>query len=177
MELCLHLISVSSSLKSLRICGIEELISLPKELQHVSTLQTLKIEHCYGLATSPDWIGRLTSLTQLSIIAWPKLTSLPEEMRSLRHLCQLRIFTLTSLHRLFIQLMPNLVSLPKGLQYVSMLKTLRIWSSSSLATVPDWIGSISHQSSLTELSIRGCSKLMSLSKEVRSISNRKQVKN
>ena len=93
MELCLHLISVSSSLKSLRICGIEELISLPKELQHVSTLQTLKIEHCYGLATLPDWIGRLTSLTQLTIIDCPKLTSLPEEMRSLRHLRQLRIFS------------------------------------------------------------------------------------
>ena len=93
MELCLHLISVSSSLKSLRICGIEELISLPKELQHVSTLQTLKIEHCYGLATLPDWIGRLTSLTQLTIIDCPKLTSLPEEMRSLRHLHQLRIFS------------------------------------------------------------------------------------
>ncbi|XP_034703028.1 putative disease resistance protein RGA3 isoform X2 [Vitis riparia] len=90
-ELCLHLISVSSSLKSLHICGIEELISLPEGLQHVSTLQTLTISSCSSLATLPDWIGSLTSLSYLSIQHCTELRSLPEEMRSLRHLYALEI--------------------------------------------------------------------------------------
>ncbi|KAL6327853.1 hypothetical protein AAG906_026527 [Vitis piasezkii] len=92
MELCLHLISVSSSLKSLRICRIEELTSLPKGLQHVSTLQTLTIRGCSSLATLPDWIGRLTSLSELFIKYCPELRSLPEEMRFLRHLHTLEIY-------------------------------------------------------------------------------------
>ncbi|RVX02977.1 putative disease resistance protein RGA3 [Vitis vinifera] len=92
VELCLHLISASSSLKSLSIRCINDLISLPEGLQHLSTLQTLKIEHCYGLATLPDWIGSLTSLSNLSIECCPELRSLPEEMRSLRHLHTLEIY-------------------------------------------------------------------------------------
>ncbi|KAL6327876.1 hypothetical protein AAG906_026557 [Vitis piasezkii] len=91
-ELCLHLISVSSSLKSLRIYRIEELISLPEGLQHVSTLQTLTISSCSSLATLPDWIGSLTSLSNLSITFCHDLRSLPEEMRSLRHLHTLEIY-------------------------------------------------------------------------------------
>ncbi|KAL6328510.1 hypothetical protein AAG906_038705 [Vitis piasezkii] len=82
VELCLHLISVSSSLKSLSIRRINDLISLPEGLQHVSTLQTLTIRGCSSLATLPDWIGRLTSLSELCIDECPNLTSLPEEMRS-----------------------------------------------------------------------------------------------
>ncbi|KAL6327844.1 hypothetical protein AAG906_026518 [Vitis piasezkii] len=92
VELCLHLISVSSSLKSLSITRINDLISLPEGLQHVSTLQTLRIEYSSGLATLPDWIGRLTSLSELHIEHCHNLTSLPEEMRSLRHLHTLEIY-------------------------------------------------------------------------------------
>ncbi|RVX02812.1 putative disease resistance protein RGA3 [Vitis vinifera] len=91
VELCLHLISVSSSLKSVSIRRINDLISLPEGLQHVSTLQTLTIRGCSSLATLPDWIGRLTSLSELCIEKCPNLTSLPEEMRSLRHLHTLKI--------------------------------------------------------------------------------------
>ena len=42
-ELCFHLMCLSSSLKSLEISGIEDVISLPEELQHLSTIQTLTI--------------------------------------------------------------------------------------------------------------------------------------
>ena len=91
VELRLHLISVSSSLKSLSIRRINDPISLPEGLQHVSTLQTLRISGCFSLATLPDWIGSLTSLSYLSIQYCPELRSLPEEMRSLRHLYTLEI--------------------------------------------------------------------------------------
>ena len=40
VNLCLHLIYVSSSLKHLFISGIKNVISLPERLQHLSNLQT-----------------------------------------------------------------------------------------------------------------------------------------
>lgn len=93
-ELCSHLISVSSSLKSLEITGIEDLMSLPVGMQHVSTLQTLSISDS---STLPDWIRLLTSLTELHISHCRELTSLPEEMWSLCNLLTLSIFNFTYL--------------------------------------------------------------------------------
>ena len=92
MELCLQLICASSSLKSLKISDVEDLISFPQGLQHLSTLQTLSISRCENLASLPDSIGYLTSLTELQINFCPKLTSLPEEIRSLQNLQTLEIF-------------------------------------------------------------------------------------
>ena len=80
VELCLHFICAFSSLKSLEISNLEDLISLSLGLQHLSTLQTLTISHGENLASLPYSIGCLTSLTQLQIIFCPKLTSLPKEM-------------------------------------------------------------------------------------------------
>ncbi|KAL6314360.1 hypothetical protein AAG906_021190 [Vitis piasezkii] len=77
------LLVTASSLESVSIERIDDLITLPDELhQHASTLQTLEIWICTRLATLPHWIGNLSSLTQLRICDCPKLTSLPEEMRS-----------------------------------------------------------------------------------------------
>ena len=81
-ELCLHFIYAFSSLKSLEISNVEDLISLSLGLQHLSTLQTLTINHSENLASLPYSIGCLTSLTLLQINFFPKLTSLPKEMRS-----------------------------------------------------------------------------------------------
>ena len=97
-ELCLRLMCVSSSLKSLYISDVKDLISLPHGLQHISTLQTLTIQNCYHLATLPDWIGLLTSLTKLTMYQCPKLTSLPEGMRSLHNLHTLQIIGCQGLH-------------------------------------------------------------------------------
>ncbi|KAL6327850.1 hypothetical protein AAG906_026524 [Vitis piasezkii] len=173
VELCLHLISFSSSLKSLYINEIEDLISLPEGLQHVSTLQTLTISSCSSLATLPDWIGRLTSLSELRIKYCHNLTSLPEEMRSLRHLHTLEIYGCPYLHKrcrrklsLSIRRINDPISLPEGLQHVSTLQTLRISGCFSLATLPDWIGSLT---SLSYLSIQYCPELRSLPEEMRSL--------
>ncbi|XP_034679147.1 putative disease resistance protein RGA4 [Vitis riparia] len=80
-------ISASSSLKSLSIWEIDGMISLPEEpLQYVSTLETLHIVKCSGLATLLHWMGSLSSLTELIIYDCSELTSLPEEIYSLKKL-------------------------------------------------------------------------------------------
>nr|CAN66789.1 hypothetical protein VITISV_018871 [Vitis vinifera] len=80
-------VSASSSLKSLRIREIDGMISLPEQpLQYVSTLETLHIVKCSGLATSLHWMGSLSSLTELIIYDCSELTSLPEEIYSLKKL-------------------------------------------------------------------------------------------
>ncbi|RVW89658.1 putative disease resistance protein RGA4 [Vitis vinifera] len=79
-------VSASSSLKSLRIREIDGMISLPEQpLQYVSTLETLHIVKCSGLATSLHWMGSLSSLTELIIYDCSELTSLPEEIYSLKN--------------------------------------------------------------------------------------------
>ena len=80
-------VSASSSLESLSICEIDGMISLPEEpLQYVSTLETLYIVKCSGLATLLHWMGSLSSLTELIIYDCSELTSLPEEICSLKKL-------------------------------------------------------------------------------------------
>lgn len=82
----------ASSLRSLSIKGIDDMISLPEELlQHVFSLEYLNIKDCYNLATLPHWTGSLTSLTYLGIHSAYKLTSLPEDIRSLKNLWLLDI--------------------------------------------------------------------------------------
>ncbi|XP_034679165.1 putative disease resistance protein RGA4 [Vitis riparia] len=83
----LMFVSASSSLKSLGIWEIDGMISLPEEpLQYVSTLETLYIVECSGLATLLHWMGSLSSLTELIIDDCSELTSLPEEIYSLKKL-------------------------------------------------------------------------------------------
>ncbi|RVW93459.1 putative disease resistance protein RGA4 [Vitis vinifera] len=66
------LLATASSLESVSIERIDDLMTLPDELhQHVSTLQTLEIWNCTRLATLPHWIGNLSSLTQLRICDCP----------------------------------------------------------------------------------------------------------
>ena len=154
-----------SSLESLYISSIDDLMSLPNELhQHVSTLQNLQIKDCSHLATLPNWIGNLTSLTTLGIGNCPELASLPQDMRFLS--------SLTSLKNLSIASCPQLTSFPEELRSLRSLKTLRVFHCSGLTTLPDWIGSLS---SLEILFIIECPKLTSLPEEMRSLTNLKRL--
>ncbi|XP_062150942.1 putative disease resistance protein RGA3 [Alnus glutinosa] len=87
----------STTLRYLFIEDVPNLVSLPRELRHVTTLQELYINKCPTLNSLPEWIGDLTSLQHLQIWKCPNLTSLPEGMRRL-----------TSLHRLIIGDCPRL---------------------------------------------------------------------
>jgi len=70
---------------------VPNLVSLPRELRHVTTLQYLHINNCPTLNSLPEWIGDLTSLEDLQIWKCPNLISLPEGMRRLTFLRHLRI--------------------------------------------------------------------------------------
>ena len=92
-EILWQIILVSSSLKSLHIWGINNLVSLPDDLtslkslqiedcdglmslfqgiQHITTLETLEIIDCDDFTTLPDCISNLTSLSKLEIRGCPR---------------------------------------------------------------------------------------------------------
>ncbi|KDP43489.1 hypothetical protein JCGZ_16776 [Jatropha curcas] len=62
------------SLNFLCIRNIDELVSLPKWLQYLSTLRSLKIKDCPKLMSLPEWMSNLTSLRRLTIENCPQLS-------------------------------------------------------------------------------------------------------
>ena len=79
-----------------------------------------------GLTTLPDWIGSLTSLTDLEIGPCPELTSLREELRSFR-----------ILKRLTIHDWSGLTTLPDWIGNLSSLEELRIRACPKLTSLPE----------------------------------------
>jgi hypothetical protein len=62
-----------TNLKVLTFEGIPKMKYLPEGLQHITTLQTLRIINCVNLTSLPEWV---TSLQVLDIKDCPKVTSL-----------------------------------------------------------------------------------------------------
>ncbi|XP_059450843.1 putative disease resistance protein RGA3 [Corylus avellana] len=81
----------------LSIVGVPNLVSLPRELRGVTTLQGLQIMDCPSLVSLPEWIGDLTSLQELEVINCPNLISLPEGMHRVTSLGRLTITKCRSL--------------------------------------------------------------------------------
>ncbi|XP_043817144.1 putative disease resistance protein RGA3 [Manihot esculenta] len=79
------------SLRRLTLSNLSNLVSLPRELQYVTTLQSLSIWSCSNLRALPDWIGNLTALENLNIDDCPELESLSRGMRQITTLQQLSI--------------------------------------------------------------------------------------
>ncbi|XP_056175046.1 disease resistance protein RGA2-like [Syzygium oleosum] len=63
---------------SLRFRQLPKLVTLPEGIQHVTTLQFLRIECCENLMSLPGWIGNFSSLELLEIIGCKSLRSFPE---------------------------------------------------------------------------------------------------
>jgi hypothetical protein len=63
-----------TNLQVLTLEGIRKMKYLPEGLQHITTLQTLKIRECVNLTSLPEWV---TSLQVLDIKGCPKVKSLP----------------------------------------------------------------------------------------------------
>ena len=81
-----------SQLLELELVEINDLESLPEEgLRNLISLQELSIKRCNGLVSLP-WIGSLTSLQTLYIFGCYNLSSLPQEIRNLTSLKELRIY-------------------------------------------------------------------------------------
>ncbi|XP_059450837.1 putative disease resistance protein RGA4 [Corylus avellana] len=78
-------------LRHLYINNVANLVSLPRELRHATTLQWLDIGDCPILMSLPEWIGDFTSLQTLQILNCPNLISMPEGMLRLTSLRYLTI--------------------------------------------------------------------------------------
>ncbi|KAL6313416.1 hypothetical protein AAG906_002806 [Vitis piasezkii] len=165
--------------RQLYLCKVKEVVLRELMLATASSLESVSVESIDDLMSLPDELRNLTSLTELGIGYCPELTSLPQEMRSLTNLHSLSIDYscglasspnwiggLTSLTDPEICSCSQLTSLPKELQLCSfrILKSLTIHDWPGLTTLPDWIGNLS---SLEELRICKCPKLTSLPEERR----------
>ncbi|XP_060965740.1 putative disease resistance protein RGA3 [Cannabis sativa] len=64
---------------------------LPESLQHLSSLEHLKISMFSELASLPDWLGNLTTLKELNIICCPDMECIPMSMQRLTNLKTLYI--------------------------------------------------------------------------------------
>ncbi|XP_058079962.1 putative disease resistance protein RGA1 [Magnolia sinica] len=178
-EMLLGSVANLAALEYLCISSCSMLVSLPEELQNLTSLRQLWINWCNGL-TSLRLQG-LSSLRKLVIQGCHSLTSL---IGGLRHL--------TALHSLAINYCLELEYLPEGMQHLTSLQRLTIWNCQKLTclpeglrhvttlealsidgtTPPEWIGNLS---SLRRLQINGCDKLTCLPSGLQLLTNLQQL--
>ncbi|GLT27103.1 hypothetical protein SLA2020_021300 [Shorea laevis] len=165
------------SLKKLSIWGCLRLKYLPSGLSFFTTLERLGISGCPNLVSAnleeilgglprlkKLWIGRFseeleefpslssihnlgTSLEELDLLGWEKLTQLPHQIQHL-----------TALRRLSISHFHGVKALPEWLENLSSLQALWIMDCKNLKHLPS-TEAIRSLSKLTLLSISDCPKL------------------
>ncbi|GFP95598.1 putative disease resistance protein rga3 [Phtheirospermum japonicum] len=64
------------SLRQLRLNGAEHWDSLPDQLQHLTSLEYLRLDD-FGIEALPEWFGNLSSLKRLELFSCKKLRHLP----------------------------------------------------------------------------------------------------
>lgn len=81
-----------TSLEELELIGWEKLTQLPDQIQHLTALRSLRIEHFNGVEALPDWLVKFPLLKSLVIKRCPKLKILPsvEVIKCLPKFKQLR---------------------------------------------------------------------------------------
>ncbi|XP_050281861.1 disease resistance protein RGA2-like [Quercus robur] len=140
-----------SKLKSLTLACIDDIESLPSNL---NSLNTLQIWECPRLSSLSRAMPYLTSLRDLNIRDCKEFNLLNDgdddgmEWQYLYCLCSLSFSSLKKLE-----------SLPAGLQYVTTLKELIIVNCPNLISLPRWFTKLT---SLTRLEIVGCPNLVSV---------------
>ncbi|GFQ00710.1 putative disease resistance protein rga3 [Phtheirospermum japonicum] len=82
----------SISLRKLELFGMEHWDSLPDQLQHLTSLEGLRLDD-FGIEAMPEWFGNLSSLKELTLWGCKKLRHLPSKqaMQRLSKLTYLRI--------------------------------------------------------------------------------------
>uniref|UniRef100_A0A2N9GA38 Rx N-terminal domain-containing protein n=1 Tax=Fagus sylvatica TaxID=28930 RepID=A0A2N9GA38_FAGSY len=163
-----------SKLKSLTLEGIQDVESLPEELlQNLASLEYLRIWECPRLKSLPRFMQHLTSLKVLDIRECEELDLFSEEsddgtqcvttLQELHISVDHRLITLpkwignvTPLQRLKIWFCPNLTSLPEGIGSLTSLQFLGIRGCPNLISLPEGIGNLT---SLQKLVIINCPHL------------------
>ena len=167
-----------SSLYSLDFEGIPKLMFMPDGLQHVTTLQQLRIWECSSVKVLPEWI---TSLQRLEIGKCPNLTSIPQAQAQAKPPLQIGDLTssklptmnllgwttnlpLNHIECLELERVNNLEYLPEEwLRLLISLRELSIKRCDELRFLPS--RGIQHLISLQSLSISYCDKLVMLNSE------------
>ncbi|XP_030949108.1 putative disease resistance protein RGA4 [Quercus lobata] len=180
------------NMKALIIYRCHGLRSLPcKGIQHLTSLQEMKIVDCNELALVNDeddgmqWQG-LRSLHSLCFWGTPKLVSLPDGLQHVTTLQKLEILNCTnlmvlpewignlaSLHYLAISGCFNLTSLPQEICHLTSLQFLEIGNCPNLMTLP---GSMDNLTLLQMLKIGEFPNLTSLPQGIRSLTSLKMLR-
>ncbi|KAL6871020.1 hypothetical protein ACP4OV_014868 [Aristida adscensionis] len=147
-----QLLQHMTSLESLKIGSCYCLMELPESMRSLMSLQYLYIEVCYGIRTLPEWLGELRSLQKMSIGRCHSLTSLPQSMGELQ-----------SLQQMIIDHCNRLSSLPQSINQLCSLQEMIIKRCPSLDSLPE---SIDKLCSLQKMVISGCCRLTSLPKSL-----------
>ncbi|GFQ02795.1 putative disease resistance protein rga3 [Phtheirospermum japonicum] len=81
------------SLRTLSLYGMEHWDSLPDQLQHLTSLEGLRLDD-FGIEALPEWFGNISSLKRLYLLNCKKLRHLPSKqaMQRLSKLTELRIY-------------------------------------------------------------------------------------
>jgi len=135
-------IGALSSLQTLNLDGCRGLAALPETVGALSSLQTLSLYRCSGLTVLPETIGALSSLQTLSLAYCSGLAALPEA-----------IGALSSLRTLKLDKCIGLTALPEAIGALSSLQTLNLDMCIGLTVLPKAIGALS---SLRKLSLNRC---------------------
>ncbi|KAL2895683.1 putative disease resistance protein RGA4 [Bienertia sinuspersici] len=88
----INLRCLAHTLRKLDFYDLPKMKKLPKGMQHLTALQSLRIECCENLEKIPAWISCLSSLQSLEIRGCKKLKSFPKEMRHLKCLTHLKLW-------------------------------------------------------------------------------------
>ncbi|XP_043714873.1 putative disease resistance RPP13-like protein 1 [Telopea speciosissima] len=163
------------SLKSLQLCDIPNLKSLPEGLHSLPSLERLEISNCPALESFPN-MGLPNAIREMRIRECGKLNLLPlglldrlknlqkltisncyflMECKNLEPLHTLGLHNLTSLSSLTIGGCPALVSIPKGL-FPTNLQAFIIKDCPSLESLPE---GLSELTLLHHLEIYNCPRL------------------
>ncbi|GLU08349.1 hypothetical protein SLE2022_252670 [Rubroshorea leprosula] len=174
-------VSSCTALKILHVWGCHNLISIPEELKELHSLVELRIVDCSKLRSIPEkplacltslkklniggfWeeleefpgLGSIlylkSSLEELQLYGWKKLTTLPPQIQHL-----------TALKELFISKFDEVETLPEWLGNLSSLKGLHVDSCSVLRYLSS---GLSFCTGLDRLVIRDCPNLVSIPEEV-----------
>jgi len=130
----------------------------------LSSLQTLNLDGCRGLAALPETVGALSSLQTLNLNRCSGLTVLPEAIGALSSLQTLKL----GAGERDLDGFPGLTALPEAIGTLSSLQSLDLAGCSGLAALPEAIGALS---SLRRLSLDGCIGLTALPEAIGALSS------